>query len=1249
VASAARAALTHRSWGRRWITTGLAVAAALLVCSPAALALSQRGHSFSSSFGEAVGLSGPSAVAVNELPGGEGAGDVYVLDSANNRVVRFGPAPEHAFIEAWGWGVSDGAKAFEKCTSNCRAGIAGFGKGEFKDPVAIAVDNSGGGPSQGDVYVVANRTATKAVVDKFSPSGVLVHKLISKKEEKEEVEGMITGVAVSANGTVWVERESEAEEFVIDRFNNLVKNKPLGEPLELEVPNLEGPRPVRPGFALDNQEHLYVTYEPGGKDLEELTAAPEPICQHHQCLVAKLQLGATEPIPLSLEVDEENSTGVAVDHSSETPSSNDVYVDNVTSIAALTPGGSLIQHFGSEQLQQGAGLAADAKTGEVLVADAAANRVDVYVPTPPGPPVVKVGSVSAAKVTSSSAELRATIDPTGADTHYRFQYGTQSCASAPAACIEAPSPPGGDVGQGFGDQTASVPIAGLSATTTYHVRVIAENQFAEGAAAVVSEESAFTTPSTSLGPVLPDGRAWEQVSPSNKHGAAVEPIGLANGLVQASNDGRSLTYMTTAPVGENEPEGNRGPEKSQILSTRGPGGWSSLNLNTPNARAVGIREGLAREWQFFSSDFALGLVEPPSELPLSALAGEETIYLRHNLTCGSQPASCFEPLVTPANDTAESHIANALTFRGATPDLRHVVFRSKVPLTPGAPETGMYEWTAGQLQLVTVLPGGAPVGVESVLGGSAPGEMAATAISHDGSRIVYRTSGLAEGHLYQRNVAKSETLQVDEPNTNAPTAGFHPIPDFKTASADGSKVFFTDTRRLTPDSTAGEGPLLDPKQDLYVFEPEKPAGERLTDLSVDPNSGEAAAVQGEVLGASEDGSVVYFVANGVLAAGATPGNCRTGAPSGAACNLYVLHFEGNSWGKPRFIARLSGEDAPDWGRPEGGEYILRVMTSRTTSDGHYLAFMSNRSLTGYNNVDENSGVRDEEVFLYTDGPEGGHLVCASCNPSGAQPVGVLDTEESGEGLGLVVDRPEAWTLGIEGIDPWLAANVPGWTDIGLLETLYQSRYLLNDGRLFFNSSDSLVPRAQVKGKMNVYEYEPTGVGSCQTNNTQGGCVALISSGESEHESAFVDASESGNDVFFVTASKLSPRDIDTTYDVYDARVCQLPGFEPCVSQGSGTPRPCSNEACKPPASTPPGYGTPPSATVSGANTRQSGVLSSKSMQTAKEPTRAQRLAAALKACRKKYKSKGKRTACEKSARKKYGAHSSAKHTARRRR
>ena len=78
---------------------------------------------------------------------------------------------------------------------------------------------------------------------------------------------------------------------------------------------------------------------------------------------------------------------------------------------------------------------------------------------------------------------------------------------------------------------------------------------------------------------------------------------------------------------------------------------------------------------------------------------------------------------------------------------------------------------------------------------------------------------------------------------------------------------------------------------------------RLKDLTVDRNEGEHAAVQGLLLGASEDGSYVYFLANGVLSAAsnpqgqqATPGDCTEGLENAPrqTCNLYVEHFDSQS-------------------------------------------------------------------------------------------------------------------------------------------------------------------------------------------------------------------------------------------------------------------------------------------------------------------------------------------------------------------
>jgi hypothetical protein len=124
----------------------------------------------------------------------------------------------------------------------------------------------------------------------------------------------------------------------------------------------------------------------------------------------------------------------------------------------------------------------------------------------------------------------------------------------------------------------------------------------------------------------------------------------------------------------------------------------------------------------------------------------------------------------------------------------------------------------------------------------------------------------------------------------------------------------------------------------------------------------------------------------------------------------------------------------------------------------------------------------------------------------------------------------------------------------------------------------------------VYEYEPDEVGNCTSATSAGsfvfnpaadGCVGLISAGASNEESAFLDASESGGDVFFLTTSKLSPQDVEGGYVVYDAHECT--GAAPCYPAPAAQPPACTTEAsCKAsPTPQPAIYGLPASATFSG--------------------------------------------------------------------
>jgi hypothetical protein len=299
------------------------------------------------------------------------------------------------------------------------------------------------------------------------------------------------------------------------------------------------------------------------------------------------------------------------------------------------------------------------------------------------------------------------------------------------------------------------------------------------------------------------------------------------------------------------------------------------------------------------------------------------------------------------------------------------------------------------------------------------------------------------------------------------------------------------------------------------------------------------------------------------------------------------------------------------------------MTARVSPNGEYVTFMSDRRLTGFDNSDASKasgGTPDEEVFLYS--ARTNTVVCASCNRFGQRPHGVFDTTSEE----LVADRQHIWN------GRWLAASVPGWVEFdGHTAALHQPRYLSNSGRLFFNSSDALVP-PDTNNTEDVYQYEPNGVSDCASAS---GCVALVSSGKSQEESAFLDASEDGADVFFLTLAQLTSQDTDQSYDVYDAHVCTT--ASPCFRPPAPRPACESATSCQGGSSQPTGFAPPASMTLSGPGNLvpaapAQGAAGSKTVA----PTRAQRLAKALKACR-KLKHKKQRAACERRARKAFGA------------
>jgi hypothetical protein len=838
----------------------------------------------------------------------------------------------------------------------------------------------------------------------------------------------------------------------------------------------------------------------------------------------------------------------------------------------------------------------------------------------------------ATAVGAREATINAQIDPLGRDTTYYFQYGSDNCQETPAACTDSPTPPGEDIGSGETAVSKSVTLKELKPDTTYYYRVLASNSLGLSEAT----ERTFTTKSEEPSQ-LPDGRAWEMVSPVEKHGAPIEGLTREGGVVLAAEDGDAITYVADGAI-TGGAEGNRSPEQQQVISTRTPEGWTSQDIATPTTTPQGDDPSRPPEYEAFTPDLSQALVDPfvigeLAEPRLSPEARQQTMYLRDTET------GQYLPLVTEANVPPGTVFGGRIHFVAATPDLSHVIISSEVALTPPPSGPGLYEWSSGKLQFVGMLPDKEPDSAAEL----GYYNFAARAVSSDGTKVVWTNpeENSHRGHLYMTDTATGQTLQLDA--AQGPPEPGNGSAQFQSATSDGSRVFFTDRQQLTDESTAEPGQAQTAgKPDLYECEIVEKHGElacELKDLTVDRNESEHAAVQGFLLGANNEGTSLYLVAQGLLASNEN-GNGEVAEPG--QDNLYALHDDGAEWTKT-FIARLSSEDKPDWEAELPADAAF--LTAGSSPNGRFLAFMSAAPITGYDNVEANpeaKGARAEEVYLYDSA--GASLTCVSCDPTGARPAGVFDTATSGEGLGLAVDRRLSWP------GRWLAGNIPGWTSQSLTSALFQSRYLSNEGRLFFNSPDDLVPQA-INGKEDVYEYEPAGVGTCQS--TTGGCVALISGGTSERESAFVEATPSGNDVFFLTEAQLVPQDTDTAFDIYDARVCTQ--ASPCLTPTNPAPAACDDTAaCRPaqPAQQNPAEPAV-TATVSGAgNTVSTPSLTRQGNGTKaipRPPTLAQKLAKALEACRQQHPhSKKKRRACEAQAHRRYATHIAQKSSARHR-
>jgi len=1148
-------------------------------------------HVFSGSFGASSSspadpypLNGPRSVAVNEA-----THDVYVVDAKNFRVEEFNGAGN--FVSMFGKDVNKtkveaaASEAEENvCAAAtgdvCQAGVQGSGgDGQFSEPEYVAVDNSGG-PSAGDVYVSDN--GTKAVYE-FDAAGAF----ISANTGLATMLGAfrhVTGIAVDASGNLWVSGESQVFEF--EQGGGLIQETG------------EVPFPISGGIALDSFDDLYavdqssiVEYSATGGFIRFVVASttgdPKGVAFDSasgdlyvdegtsiEDIVSGssvLSFGSPQLVGgADLAVDAGSGTVFAADASAgqvdnfspvieaSTGAATAVTATSATVNATVNPEGSLVSdcHFeyglstGYGQSVPCEGPAVGSGTAPVAVhanlrglqggstyhfrivatnARATVDGEDRELTTPPPP---SIGSATAVNVSGVSADLDARIDPNGFDTTYRFEWGT-SIAYGTSVPI-----PDGDIGAGTSPVLVSAHLSGLSANTTYHWRVVATNE--NGTTAVGDQTFVYDT-SGSGG--LPDGRAYEMVTPPHKNAALLGQgqSGLASDQFDVAEDGSRVIMPAVSCFGGG---GSCVSYRNNTLTepyafTRTGGGWVTTPL-APSATQFDANNSWKESAEGDTALFSMP-TSPGRE-------GSDHLYARGPdgsfLDIGPTAWPSLEP-------DEEAGFANGGSGGGiaVTADLSHVVFEQA-----GNSRVSLYEYVGlGDAAPMSVGVSGGAGSTDLIskcttwLGNGEEEESSANALSADGETVFFTAKTCSSGSganagvpvpadtLYAR-IGGSRTVAISvhapEPVCGAVCQG-SPAGDarFHGASVDGSKVFFTSTQQLT-DAASEDDQSSDSAFEgcyktsgpngcnLYEYDFDAPAGRNLIAVSAGDVSGGGPRVR-NVAAVSADGSHVYFTADGVLSGANSQGQM----PVDGGSNLYVFERDARyPEGHVAFIAETGVESKE----------------ANVTPDGRFLLFVSGGALT----ADDTSTTGASQVFRYD--ALTGELVRISIGERGFN-----DNGNAGKAGGGFFS-----SVGASIVNPFGTAEraVPVRRDPSMS----------NDGSyVFFESPVGLTPQA-----LNEVPIEGSGLGSdnfaMNVYEWHEGHVYLISDGrdttatQGASSVALLGTDASGADVFFTTADRLVAADTDTEMDVYDARICTA--GEPCVTAPAAF-APCAGEAC----------------------------------------------------------------------------------------
>jgi DNA-binding beta-propeller fold protein YncE len=722
-----------------------------------------------------------------------------------------------------------------------------------------------------------------------------------------------------------------------------------------------------------------------------------------------------------------------------------------------------------------------------------------------------VGGESVSAVGTTYATLNARINPNGADTTYHFEYGSAGpCSSNP--CASAPVPDV-DIGSGRSDVSVSQQVAGLSPGTTYYYRVVA--QIPGGSTDGADQSFATFAPATAG---LPDGRVYEQVSPQQKNGneAGIQLSAAGSGNALSTADGGKVVYFQYGPAGS----GSSG-SSTYLVSARSASGWVTSEALPPG---VGINAdsffGETPNVMIFSPDlshFVFSSVGTYSSQNPQAPQSNATGLYRTNGN-SSEPDWLTEPVdwqssghnppfpVVPGPGSI-----NTVNFlmAGGTQDLGNVYFTYYGTLTPQdasrAPNVDPTADSRGPWGFYQWDQGTLTTAGQLPDGSYSPwGAVPAVTGRDTGPN---RWDGVWADNQVSQDASKAFFVSPDP--LFASQAGTPTELYVRETAADGSQK----TVLVSKDAVAGGGPAPAAGDGNAV----EPVNTTIVGTTYQP-----------YVFASRDGSKAFFASQDQLT-GDAPNDASvkeyefdvsTGALSyltGVVGPIIAAADDGSSFvfddtqTNQLELWSQGSSPKPVAGYPSGTPTFGGV---GATADGSAFVFNTDAVLSGAGGEAFNNSAGTFQVYRYD--TASGTLSCLSCAPTGG-------TQSPAE---------------------------------------IAQAHLLADGgsRVFFDTAAKLVAQ-DVNGVNDVYEWEADGTGSCDSAARAGGCIFLISSGQVSRPSFVLDASSSGNDVFFTTADGLAPSDTDRAYDVYDARVGG--GFPTSVTAS------CAGDACQGAPTAPP--------------------------------------------------------------------------------